>query len=218
MSLRPLPFRAAAVAAFVLVATATSALSVVAPGDGRTFAIQRNGEDIGHHTVTFARQGDRLDVRIKVEVDYRLLFIPLYRFEHEAHEVWVGGVLRELRAKTNDNGDIFDVVVLPNGSELLLSVNGEERDVGRNAVPSSLWRQDMARPGQLIDPADGAVMTVDVGDAKWEQITVRGVSIRARRYVMTGDLERELWYDSAGMFVKVRFAGEDGSDLQFRML
>ena len=76
----------------------------------------------------------------------------------------------------------------------------------------------MARAGQLIDPADGAVMTVDVGDAKWEEITVRGETIRARRYVMTGDLDRELWYDAAGMLVKVRFAGEDGSDLQFRML
>ena len=218
MLAKPLQFRAIAAAVLVLAVTSTGALSVVTPGDGRSFAIQRNGEDIGLHEVTFTRQDDRLDVRIKVEVDYRFLFIPVYLFEHEAHEVWVGGVLRELRAKTNDNGETFDVVVRPNGAGLVLSVNGEERDVGRDAVPSSLWRQDMARAGQLIDPADGAVMTVDVGDAKWEEITVRGETIRARRYVMTGDLDRELWYDAAGMLVKVRFAGEDGSDLQFRLL
>jgi hypothetical protein len=218
MLAKPLQFRAIAAAVLVLAVTSTGALSVVTPGDGRSFAIQRNGEDIGRHEVTFERQGDRLDVRIKVEVDYRLLFIPVYRFEHEAHEVWVGGALRELRAKTNDNGESFDVVVRPNGSGLVLRVNGEERDVGRDAVPSSLWRQDMARPGQLIDPADGEVMMVNVGNAEWEDITVRGETIRARRYVMTGDLDRELWYDAAGMLVKVRFAGEDGSDLQFRML
>jgi hypothetical protein len=49
-------------------------------------------------------------------------------------------------------------------------------------------------------------------------MTVRGVTIRAQKFVMTGDLERELWYDAIGMLVKVRFSREDGSELQFRML
>lgn len=70
----------------------------------------------------------------------------------------------------------------------------------------------------MIDPANGEVMSVKVSAAKWVQMTVRGVTIRAQKFVMTGDLERELWYDSTGMLVKVRFSGEDGSELQFRML
>jgi hypothetical protein len=202
----------------LLLAATTDALPVVGPDAGRVFAIQRNGEDIGRHKVTFKRRGERLEVRIKVTVDYRLLFIPIYRFEHDAHEIWKDGALQELRTTTNDNGESYDVVVQPRETGMLLTVNGEEHDVRRDAVPSSLWRQDMARSGQLIDPADGEVMRVNVSDAKWVQVTVRGATIRARYFVMTGDLERELWYDSAGMLVKVRFSGDDGSELQFRML
>jgi len=70
----------------------------------------------------------------------------------------------------------------------------------------------------MIDPANGEVMSVKVSAAKWVQMTVRGVTIRAQKFVMTGDLERELWYDSTGMLVKVWFSWEDGSELQFRML
>jgi len=70
----------------------------------------------------------------------------------------------------------------------------------------------------MIDTANGEVMSVKVSAAKWVQMTVRGVTIRAQKFVMTGDLERELWYDSTGMLAKVRFSGEDGSELQFRML
>ena len=146
------------------------------------------------------------------------MFISVYRFEHDAHEIWKDGTLQELRAITNDNGESFDVVVWPQASGLLLNVNGEEHDVGRGVVSSSLWCQDMVRSGQMIDPTNGEVMSVKVSAAKWVQVTVRGVTIRAQKFVMTGDLERELWYDSTGMLVKVRFSGEDGSELQFRML
>ena len=32
---------------------------------------------------------------------------------------------------------------------------------------------------------------------------------------MTGQFERELWYDNDGVLVRVEFKGEDGSDIQY---
>jgi len=199
-------------------ASASDAKAAVSSVAGRAFAIQRNDEDIGRHEMRFERLDGRLNVRIKVSVDYRLLFIPVYRFRHEAHEIWDGGVLKALRATTDDNGDAYDVAVQGNGAALTLSVNGEETDIQHDAVLTSLWREDMARAGQMIDPADGEVMEVQVSGGDGEEISVRGETIRARHYIMTGGLDRELWYDSEGLLVKVRFTGEDGSVVQFRML
>lgn len=198
--------------------TASAARTEGSANEGRVFAIQRNGEDIGRHEVRFERVDGRLNVRINVSVDYRILFIPVYRFRHEAHEIWDGGALKALQATTDDNGESFDVAVKSQGEVLTLHVNGEETDIETSVVPSSLWRQVMARTGQMIDPADGEVMQVEVEGGEWREILVRGETIRARHYVMTGGLERELWYDSKGLLVKVQFAGEDGSDLQFRLL
>jgi hypothetical protein len=126
----------------------TGALPTIGPDSGRVFAIERNGEEIGRHEVTVEQRGRRLEVRIKVTVDYRFLFISVYRFEHDAHEIWKDGTLQELRAITNDNGESFDVLVWPQASGLLLNVNGEEHGVGRGAVPSSLWCQDLHDQGK----------------------------------------------------------------------
>jgi hypothetical protein len=199
-------------------AAASDAKAAISSDAGRAFAIQRNGEDIGRHEMRFERIEGRLNVRIKVSVDYRILFIPVYRFRHKAHEVWVGGALQALRATTDDNGDAYDVAVQGNGAALTLSVNGEETDIQHDAVLTSLWREDMAREGQMIDPADGEVMEVQVTGGDGVDISVRGETIRAQHYIMTGGLDRELWYDSQGLLVKVRFTGEDGSVVQFRML
>ncbi len=131
----------------LLVAT-TGALPTIEPDSGRVFAIERNGEEIGRHEVTVEQRGRRLEVRIKVTVDYRFLFISVYRFEHDAHEIWKDGTLQELRVITNENCESFDVLVWPQASGLLLNVNGEEHGVGRGTVPSSLRCQDLHDQGK----------------------------------------------------------------------
>ncbi|MGY8959787.1 MAG: DUF6134 family protein, partial [Alphaproteobacteria bacterium] len=60
-------------------AAASDAKAAISSDAGRAFAIQRNGEDIGRHEMRFERIEGRLNVRIKVSVDYRILFIPVYR-------------------------------------------------------------------------------------------------------------------------------------------
>ncbi|MEC7655058.1 MAG: DUF6134 family protein, partial [Pseudomonadota bacterium] len=75
------------------------------PEDGiLSFDIVRNGSSIGTHTYRFDQYDGRTEVRIKTEIDYRLLLIPIYRFEHESHEVWENGRLSLLESNTNENG------------------------------------------------------------------------------------------------------------------
>jgi hypothetical protein len=48
-------------------------------------------------------------------------------------------------------------------------------------------------------------------------VTARGRSVEARHYQLSGELERELWYDAAGVLVQVRFKGKDGSDIRYEL-
>ena len=45
---------------------------------------------------------------------------------------------------------------------------------------------------------------MQVTPAGTETITVAGREVEARRYCITGDLERELWYDAAGNWLQSR--------------
>ena len=69
-------------AALLLTLGLTGAASAAGvPKDGvLAFDIVRDGEAIGTHTYRFVRSGDRTDVRIKTDINFRLVLIPVYRF------------------------------------------------------------------------------------------------------------------------------------------
>ena len=48
-----------------------------------------------------------------------------------------------------------------------------------------------------------------------EPVKGPGGPVPAKHYAITGDLQRELWFDSHGTLLKVRFKGQDGSDIQY---
>ena len=58
-------------------------------------------------------------------------------------------------------------------------------------------------------------MAISVRDNGQQAVSVRGNTVQARHFVITDDLERELWFDGNNVLVKVRMKGKDGSDIQY---
>ena len=108
--------------------TAATAVTEGVPEDGiLSFDIVRNGSAIGTHTYRFDQYGERPEVRIKPAIAFRLLLIPVYRFEHESHEVWENGRLSLLESNTNENGTPVKLEVFRD--EDLLMVMGEDGEL-----------------------------------------------------------------------------------------
>ena len=188
------------------------------PEDGLLdFAILRNGEQIGRHTILFEGRGEPTIVRITAEVDYRLGFIPLYIFRHAARETWRDGGLIGMQAETNDNGDDYDIAFTVEGAQGALSINDETTAIDTPLRPASLWNNAVIGDQVTLDPADGDLMSVSVSAAGEEMITVRGWEIRAHRYEMTWDFQRMLWYDRRNVLVQVVFDGRDGSEIRYQL-
>jgi hypothetical protein len=205
------------VAATLLLYPVTAVGAGIPEGGVLEFDILRNGAAIGRHVYRFERRGDPLVVRIEAKIDYRFAFIPLYLFHHEAREVWRDGRLIGMTAETDDNGDSYRIEVRPDGDKINLSVNGVQTLVDPGIVPASLWNIGMIERRLVLDPADGELMTVSIVAAGEETIEVRGRDTAARRFVMTGDFERDLWYDRDDILVQVRFKGDDGSEIRYRL-
>jgi hypothetical protein len=200
----------------ILLAESVPGFAIGFPEDGvLDFAILRNGSEIGRHVYRFEGTGKSLVVRIEATIDYRFGIIPLYRFDHHATEVWRNGQLESMSATTRDNGDNYRIEVRPNGESLSLDVNGSEIAVEPDMMPASLWNIAIVKRGRILDPADGELMKVSIADAGDDTVSVRGRDIPARRYVMTGEFERDLWYDANGVLLQVRFRGDDGSEIRY---
>jgi len=202
---------------FVLVAAQSAiAVSTGAFSDKElAFTVTRNGKPIGSHVYKFDREGGRITVDIKTDIDFRLLSLPVYRFQHESHEIWEGDRLIRLVSTTNDNGEPVSLEVRADGSGLKVG-GAKNAVVDSMAIPASLWNRIVIERKRLLDTVDGALMTTTAKDLGEEVLTIGGESIPAHRYRLTGDYHRDLWYDTRdGKLVRVQFEAADGSEVAY---
>ena len=186
------------------------------PKDGvLAFDIVRNGEAIGTHTYRFDRSGDRTEVRIKTDINFRLFFIPVYRFEHESKEVWQDGKLNSLESNTNENGTPVKLQVHRDEDSLMVYGEDGNLHVDREIIPASLWNRLVLDRSQTLTTISGNVKKFEVEYVGEAELDVRRQKVTTQHFRLTGEFERELWYDKDDVLVGVRFEASDGSTVAY---
>lgn len=205
------------VAALGLTAGMAVALPSSLPSSDRLdFVVTRNGEAIGTHRYRFTRKGDRVKVDIQTEIDFKVLFVPLYRFRHVSQEIWDGDKLASLKSSTNDNGEPVKLEVLTVDEALAVKVKKTVETVDAEAIPASLWNVVSVKRNKMVGTVDGSIMKTQSTRLGEDVVKVGGQSIATEHYRVTGDYERELWYDRTdGTLVRVRFTASDGSQVEY---
>ncbi len=211
---------AAALAAASLFLATSQFLAIPAhaappPGGILDFTVLRNGSEVGRHEMLFRSEVDGLKIDIRTNVAVKVAFITAYRFEHEGHEVWQGAHLARLWSKTNDDGTKHVLDVTAGGDSLVVMADGKEPEKSTASIPASLWNERIVQQKSILNTLDGSRMTIQVADLGTEAVLVKGANIPARHYAITGDLQREVWYDAQNVLVKVRFKAKDGSDIEY---
>ncbi len=193
------------------------AIPTSAGRDGElAFTVTRNGAPIGSQIYRFDRHGRRVVVDVHTDIDFRLLSLPIYRFRHESHEVWEGDRLIRMVSNTDDNGDPVSLDVWADGPVLKVGSASGQLAVDPKAVPASLWNQVVVQRHELLDPVDGTVMKTKVAFLGEEPLSIDGRTVQTRKYRLSGDYSRDLWYDARnGSLVRVQFKGPDGSELAY---
>lgn len=170
-----------------------------APASGsQTYDVIRKGKDIGDQVIHFQSSGDTLTVTLVTDVSVKVLGIEAYGFHQKSVENWNSGHLATLASHTDDNGKTHDINVK-----------------GGGLIPASLWNEQVAQNGTLLNTIDGSKMKVSVKKVGTEAITAGGQQVPATHYRLSGDLERDLWYDADGRLVHVAMKGEDGSQVDY---
>lgn len=185
----------------------------VAPLD---FKITRDGSEIGRHTVGFRRDGNQLDVEIAGEVAIKLAFITVYRYQQKRTETWIDGRLVAFNSYTYDDGKEITTKGRVEGNMLRIESDGATtRDVPAGTITANFWNLVTVDQAQLIESTDGKILSVAVTPGEIELVPVGKTAVAARRYEITGDLARELWYDDQGRWVKLALIARDGSKIAF---
>jgi hypothetical protein len=180
------------------------------------YAILRNGDQIGTHTIEIGRTGPETNVRITTDLTVTVLFITAYRLQHSATERWVKDQLVAFNSTTDNNGTRHKVTATLGPTGLEVNVDGNANKVDKNVVPESLWNPDMLKRKTAFSTQDGLVETLAVTDAGAEELSIDGRTIKAHHYGVKGRFTQDVWYDERGRLVQVKLIGSDNSVISYK--
>ena len=205
-----LAFAAAAYTASPTQATAAAPSKLV-------YQVMRNGDPVGQHSLTFARNGDMTDVDISTRVAVKMAFITVYRFEHDGHETWRGNRLVALTSQTNDDGTRHQLKVATEGESLRIAADGKHMTAPANILPASMWRPGVVQQSELVNTLDGKRMQVSARDMGQDTVKAAGHSTKAHHYKISGNIDRDVWFGPGDMLVRMQFAAKDGSTIVYEL-
>ncbi len=170
------------------------------------FAVYMKGDRIGTHAITVERRDDEARVSVAIDLTVKFGFIPVFSYTHRAQELWQANRLVSLDSTTRENGDdMYLRLKRAQSGELVGDSNLGPQKLPGELIPTSYWNRALTRQSLILNSQDGAEMAVQVTPMGTETVMAFGQPVDAEKYVMTGDLRLQLWYDQADRLVKLSF-------------
>ncbi len=209
------PITSLIVAALPVLASAVLPAAASQANTHLNFIVLKDGQPIGLHDIVVEWNGDAETVSIQTNILVKVAYVPVYRFEHTGQEVWQNGHLVSLQSQTNDDGDKHKLSVAAKADHLDVSGDGVSSQAEASIIPASLWNSNLVKQSTLLNTLTGKQMHVAVTDLGDDQIQSHGAPVKAHHYKVTGELQRELWYDQSNTLVQIKFKAKDDSDIMY---
>ena len=175
-----------------------------APDDADYAIHHETHGEVGRHSITFACAGDELVVETRVTGEVKVLFVPIFQREARYREVWRGDRLIAFDSWFKDNGEIYEVKARAAGEQTIIEGRRGRVEAPSTVVSNHPWNHAVIDRLLLFDTQRGKLQRVRVTPAGEDKISVGGAQVSALKYLVTGDLERELWYGRAGEWLQSR--------------
>lgn len=145
------------------------ALAGAAAAQTWDFEVRLDEKPIGTHRFVVGGTAAAREVDSRASFDVRLLGIPVYRYRHQAQERWQDDCLRELHARTDDDGRPLRVDL--------------QRDEAAPDSPGCVmgfayWHPRLPTQRRLLNPQTG-----EIEDVRFERLPDATVTAQGRELV-----------------------------------
>ena len=179
------------------------------------FDVVRDGKRAGWHHVVFTRNGSELIVTSRFNLQIDFLFFTAFRYFYESEERWLNNQLEGLTVRVNDDGAVLTFQKIRDGKKMIIMRDGEENFTDEPLYPTNHWNADVLTQSRVLNTLTGKTNRVTIRSAGRDTVATERGELMATRYVYSGELVTEVWYDDSNRWVKMRFAGRDGSTIEY---
>ncbi len=208
-----------AITALVLSALASGA-PVQAASEPRVwnFGAYLDDKPIGYHRFTLREEGDSRELRSESRFEVKLLFVTAYRYSHDATEQWRGNCLEGMTARTDDNGERPAVDAKMQNGQLAVVKDGGNSSLPGCVMSFAYWNPQMLRQSRLLNAQTGEFEAVKISALGEDHIVVRGATVAAKRYRITGPKNPiDLWYSPGDEWLALESTVAGGRKLRYRL-
>lgn len=174
------------------------------------FRVERDGGFIGHVMQRYRQLRDDLQVDVFIGFSVSFAFIPVYRYEHRAREIWRDGRLSRLDTVTNDNGESEQVRGMAGVSGFAVDGPKGALIAPADILPSSYWHPRFIESTRMLDSQKGRILDFEIVKVGTERIAALGQMVDADRFAMRGDIDLDFWYDADRVWQKMAFTIKGG--------
>lgn len=183
------------------------------------FKVFLDDDEIGEQRFLVSPDGERTRITVEAKFDVNFWIITAYSYRHTNVEVWEGGCLREIRAKTNDNGDTFFVRGQYQKGQMQLVTHAGQESVKGCVKTFAYWNPTWFQSDRLLNSQTGELQPVDITVVGEETISVRGAPTRTRHLrILSDKFTIDLWYTMNDDWVALQSTTENGGKLRYQLL
>ena len=181
------------------------------------YHVLREGATFGKHIATFKRDGEDFIARNDIEIVARVFGIAVYRYTHWSEEIWRDGLLMDVRSETNKDGKKKSVRGERKDGVLNVRGDGREHALSGFVLTTSLWHGRTPEAEVLLDMEDAELREIGTRFVGTEKVKVEGQPKPARHYLLSRDMERDVWYGEDCRLLRVGFnTKKDGSRIELQ--
>jgi Domain of unknown function (DUF6134) len=188
---------------------------IVLYGDKLEFSVFRNGSKVGKHEVTFKEVNDEVVANTIFDVNISFLNIPVYDYRYMSTGLWEKGKLRSINVNVDDDGEISSFAGFKLPAAFLINGKTEKLSADKEVYPTNHWNNGVLNQTEVLNTITGKMNKVTITKTGLEEVAVKNGTVKANRYVYTGELELESWYDLSGRWVKLKFKAKDNSEMEY---
>lgn len=183
------------------------------------FQVFLDDKEIGYHHYHLVHDGEAQQLVSEANFEYRLLFVTLFRYQHENVETWSGDCLERIESRTDSNGKRYRVAGSAGEGAFLLESEDGTTELPGCVMTFAYWNPDFLEQPRLLNSQDGSYVDVRVSEPEREELLVRGEKVAAKRYrVEAGDLSLDLWYSENDEWLALESEVGGGRTLRYRAI
>lgn len=173
---------------------------------------------IGHQSYVLRDTATGRELKTEARFEVRVLFIPAYRYTHQATERWRGNCLVGLHARTDDDGERSAVSAEQQDRQITVTTAQGSQSVAGCVMSFAYWNPEILGQTRLLNTQTGKFETVTVAALGSEKIVARGASVVARRYRITGPKHPiDLWYGADQQWLALQSTLDKGRILRYQL-